>query len=220
MAGGVLTVAPVVPPVLDYAPGVYPNGTNGAFDLAESVTPSVGDVLLVLFASRGTTVTMPAGWTSLASGTAGALDYEIAYLVWTGSDDTTGSVSPYFDAPPPAWSSYNGYFDGMLLHFIPSTGSPVPTVSGLVEVTGSPAEAMPTGTATFNVLGAMRSTDNIDGASGVGLVERPTYAQEVVDVAYWAVGMETDYLTPGIEVGTADFGAVDFDWVKFLVTWT
>lgn len=216
--GGTLRQASVgasgAPVLIGYS-GARASGTSidvsDFYDLPDfnPVAPAVGDVALALaFGYSCSGITPPAGWTTLASGSAGSLDYVVAYLPVAGSDAwtfTAGVSSPAYDA-----ATATGKSRATTWLF---RGGALPTVA-VAEHTGATSVTLPVAR-RWNAVAAIYDTgESVNAPSGnvTGYPQFPTWHLQ----EYF--GLAVDELQVGQLRGAAtntaatDWIACDFGW--------
>jgi hypothetical protein len=158
--------------------GVLKLAASGSVFYPSAYDPDAGEVALTVIGARSATIALPAGWTSLATGTVGDLTYRIGYKVLTGTDDWDAAISPGFTYAFP-WVSSVGYANCLTWIVAATALTPSATVTTYDTATGG---ALPSVTAGFNGWAAIRSTDTDTGpsVSASGAYEAP----DIVSLGY------------------------------------
>lgn len=169
---------PVVVPNFRGYSGARASGTSidvdNFFDMPDfgnSVIPAAGDTALVVaYGYSCSGITAPAGWTTLASGSAGSLDYRVAWRSLTGTDSfvfTAGTTSPAHDSATATGKSraIGWLFDGG-----------IPTLT-LTEHAADTTIAMPT-SKFWNAVAYLYDTgesQNFSAGNTTGYAQFPTW---------------------------------------------
>lgn len=182
--------------------GVLTLARSGSLFAGGTFAPAAGDVAVSVIGVQSGTITLPSGWTSLASGTVGGLTYRVGYKVLVGSDDFDATISPGFTYAFP-WVTDDGYADYLTWIFTGPTAA-TPQVSVTTHAATASASFVAPGAGwdgATNGWVAARATP--DGGSVSPTVSGDFNKQ--VDIIGLGQAFDTDRTTPRVATGSASF---------------
>jgi len=195
--------------------GYWNTGNSGSYDVLTSYPPYpvAGEKAIMLVASINSTVTPPAGWTSLAAKQLGRLTYWMGWITVTGSDDWTVDVSPAYNSSTWATSS-DGYTDACVWVFDATTLTPQCAATEKSS-SSSATVAVPTGIGPWSAYAATRSSFSINQTASHTSPEGMHRFPDLNEIGYGAEG----YGYPPYSAPGSILWSYAVDSVTFAMSW-